>query len=70
MKQDFSHLTIAINGGVKSLGEEEIEGTRATLKAVLVDRVIIDNQGRDEPRYIQHLTDKAQLRQAFNLKGF
>ncbi|MDW1678124.1 type II secretion system protein GspC [Vibrio sp. Vb5029] len=27
---------------------EEIEGTRATLKAVLVDRVIIDNQGRDE----------------------
>ncbi|MGR5211943.1 type II secretion system protein GspC [Vibrio rotiferianus] len=27
---------------------EEIEGTRAKLKAVLVDRVIIDNQGRDE----------------------
>lgn len=27
---------------------EEIEGTRAKLKAVLVDRVIIDNEGRDE----------------------
>lgn len=27
---------------------EEIEGTRAKLKAVLVDRVIIENEGRDE----------------------
>ncbi len=32
---------------------EEIEGTRATLKAVLVDRVIIDNQGRDETLMMQ-----------------
>ncbi|MBY6236556.1 type II secretion system protein GspC [Vibrio harveyi] len=32
---------------------EEIDGTRAELKAVLVDRVIIDNQGRDETLMLQ-----------------
>ncbi|EGQ8153484.1 type II secretion system protein GspC [Vibrio sp. 1580] len=43
-------LAVIANRGKQAtygLGEE-IEGTRATLKAVLVDRVIIDNQGRDE----------------------
>ncbi|CAE6882787.1 general secretion pathway protein [Vibrio sp. B1REV9] len=37
---------------------EEIEGTRATLKAVLVDRVIIDNQGRDETLMLQGIEYK------------
>ncbi len=37
---------------------EEIEGTRATLKAVLVDRVIIDNQGRDETLMMQGIEYK------------
>ena len=32
---------------------EEIDGTRAKLKAVLVDRVIIENQGRDETLMMQ-----------------
>ncbi|MGI9942861.1 type II secretion system protein GspC [Vibrio alginolyticus] len=43
-------LAVIANRGKQAtygLGEE-IEGTRATLKAVLVDRVIIDNLGRDE----------------------
>ncbi|ANP66329.1 MULTISPECIES: type II secretion system protein GspC [Vibrio] len=43
-------LAVIANRGKQAtygLGEE-IEGTRATLKAVLVDRVIINNQGRDE----------------------
>ncbi|MGR5520845.1 type II secretion system protein GspC [Vibrio sp. PNB22_4_2] len=37
---------------------EEIEGTRAKLKAVLVDRVIIDNQGRDETLMLQGIEYK------------
>lgn len=37
---------------------EEIEGTRATLKSVLVDRVIIDNQGRDETLMMQGIEYK------------
>ena len=43
-------LAVIANKGKQStygIGEE-IEGTRATLKAVLVDRVIIENQGRDK----------------------
>jgi general secretion pathway protein C len=48
---------------------EEIEGTRATLKAVLVDRVIIENQGRDETLMMQgieynKLSESPQFRQA------
>ncbi len=48
---------------------EEIDGTRATLKAVLVDRVIIDNQGRDETLMMQgieynKLSESPQARQA------
>ncbi|MHC6801112.1 type II secretion system protein GspC, partial [Vibrio antiquarius] len=48
-------LAVIANRGKQAtygLGEE-IEGTRATLKAVLVDRVIIDNQGRDETLMMQ-----------------
>ncbi|MEF1297832.1 type II secretion system protein GspC, partial [Vibrio parahaemolyticus] len=44
-----SLAVIANRGKQATYGiSEEIEGTRATLKAVLVDRVIIDNEGRDE----------------------
>lgn len=43
---------------------EKIAGTRAELKAVLTDRIIIDNQGRDETVMLQgmkyrHLSDKS-----------
>ncbi|MDF2153997.1 type II secretion system protein GspC [Vibrio sp. CAU 1672] len=37
---------------------EEIDGTRAKLKVVLIDRVIIDNQGRDETLMLQGLEYK------------
>ncbi|PFG45571.1 type II secretion system protein C (GspC) [Vibrio sp. ES.051] len=53
-------LAVVANRGKQAtygLGEE-IEGTRATLKAVLVDRVIIDNQGRDETLMMQGLEYK------------
>ncbi len=53
-------LAVIANRGKQStygLGEE-IEGTRATLKAVLVDRVIIDNQGRDETLMMQGIEYK------------
>lgn len=45
----LSLAVIANRGTQATYGiNEEIEGTRAKLKAVLVDRVIIDNSGRDE----------------------
>ncbi|MGI2993185.1 type II secretion system protein GspC [Vibrio alginolyticus] len=53
-------LAVIANRGKQAtygLGEE-IEGTRATLKAVLVDRVIIDNQGRDETLMMQGIEYK------------
>ena len=37
---------------------EEIEGTRAKLKAVLIDRVIIDNSGRDETLMLEGIEYK------------
>ena len=44
-----SLAVIANRGSQATYGVNEvIEGTRAKLKAVLVDRVIIDNSGRDE----------------------
>ena len=66
-----SSLAVIANRGKQStygIGEE-IEGTRATLKAVLVDRVIIDNQGRDETLMMQgveynKLSESPQLRRA------
>ncbi|MFN1551801.1 type II secretion system protein GspC [Vibrio natriegens] len=64
-------LAVIANKGKQStygIGEE-IEGTRATLKAVLVDRVIIENQGRDETLMMQgieynKLSESPQLRRA------
>ncbi|MDW1891777.1 type II secretion system protein GspC [Vibrio sp. Vb1574] len=53
-------LAVIANRGKQAtygLGEE-IEGTRATLKSVLVDRVIIDNQGRDETLMMQGIEYK------------
>ncbi|EJN3802128.1 type II secretion system protein GspC [Vibrio alginolyticus] len=53
-------LAVIANRGKQAtygLGEE-IEGTRATLKAVLVNRVIIDNQGRDETLMMQGIEYK------------
>lgn len=45
----LSLAVIANRGKQATYGiNEEIEGTRAKLKAVLIDRVIIDNSGRDE----------------------
>ncbi len=45
---------IANRGSQTTYGiNEVIEGTRAKLKAVLADRVIIDNQGRDETVMLQ-----------------
>ncbi|MDE1225128.1 type II secretion system protein GspC [Vibrio aestuarianus] len=43
-------LAVIANRGIQATYgvNEVIEGTRAKLKAVLVDRVIIDNSGRDE----------------------
>ncbi|CAH0531047.1 Type II secretion system protein C [Allocatenococcus thiocycli] len=66
-----SSLAVIANRGKQStygIGEE-IEGTRATLKAVLVDRVIIENQGRDETLMMQgieynKLSESPQLRRA------
>ncbi|MCG3736417.1 type II secretion system protein GspC [Vibrio cincinnatiensis] len=47
--QPRSLAVIANRGQQNTYGlNEEIEGTRAVLKAVFVDRVIIDNSGRDE----------------------
>ncbi len=46
---DRSLAVIANRGQQQTYGiGEKIEGTRASLKGVLVDRVIIDNQGQDE----------------------
>ncbi len=46
---DSSLAVIANRGQQQTYGiGEQIEGTRASLKGVLVDRVIIDNQGQDE----------------------
>lgn len=54
-----SLAVIANRGKQATYGlDEEIEGTRATLKAVLVDRVIIDNQGRDETLMMQGIEYK------------
>lgn len=53
-------LAVIANRGQQAtygLGEE-IEGTRAKLKAVLVDRVIIDNEGRDETVMLEGLEYK------------
>ncbi len=45
----FSLAVIANRGQQATYGlNEQIEGTRVTLKAVFADRVIIDNAGRDE----------------------
>ncbi len=53
-QQKNSLAVIANRGKQATYGiGEEIEGTRAKLKAVLVDRVIIDNQGRDETLMMQ-----------------
>lgn len=54
-----SLAVIANRGKQATYGiSEEIEGTRAKLKAVLVDRVIIDNSGRDETLMLEGLEYK------------
>ncbi len=69
--QQLNSLAVIANSGKQAtygIGEE-IEGTRAKLKAVLVDRVIIDNQGRDETLMMQgveynKLSESPQARRA------
>ncbi|XHF86591.1 type II secretion system protein GspC [Vibrio sp. HN007] len=53
-------LAVIANRGVQSTYgiNEDIEGTRAKLKAVFVDRVIIDNAGRDETLMLQGIDYK------------
>lgn len=69
-KLQTSLAVIANRGSQATYGVgEEIEGTRAILKAVLVDRVIIDNQGRDETLMMQgieynKLSESPQARQS------
>ena len=54
-----SLAVIANRGKQATYGiNEEIEGTRAKLKAVLIDRVIIDNSGRDETLMLEGLEYK------------
>ncbi|MDK9759755.1 type II secretion system protein GspC [Vibrio sp. D173a] len=54
-----SLAVIANRGKQATYGiSEEIEGTRAKLKAVLIDRVIIDNSGRDETLMLEGLEYK------------
>ncbi|MDG3086851.1 type II secretion system protein GspC [Vibrio hannami] len=52
---DANSLAVISNRGVQATYgiDESIEGTRARLKAVLVDRVIIDNSGRNETLMLQ-----------------
>lgn len=51
-----SLAVIANRGQQATYGlNEQIEGTRVTLKAVLADRVIIDNAGRDETLMLEGL---------------
>nr|WP_241033849.1 type II secretion system protein GspC [Vibrio maerlii] len=53
-------LAVISNRGTQStygVGER-IEGTRATLKAVLIDRVIIENSGRDETLMLEGIEYK------------
>lgn len=52
---EANSLAVIANKGVQATYgiNEDIEGTRAKLKAVLVDRVIIDNAGRDETLMLQ-----------------
>ncbi|MEZ9607665.1 type II secretion system protein GspC [Vibrio cyclitrophicus] len=55
----LSLAVIANRGTQATYGiNEEIEGTRAKLKAVLVDRVIIDNSGRDETLMLEGIEYK------------
>lgn len=57
-------LAVIANQGKQStygLGET-IDGTRVTLKSVLVDRAIIDNQGRDETLMLEGI-DYSKLNQ-------
>ncbi|EDP58850.1 type II secretion system protein GspC [Vibrio sp. AND4] len=62
-----SLAVIANRGKQETYGiGEEIDGTRVELKAVLVDRVIIDNQGRDETLMLEGIeyTKLSDTRQA------
>ncbi len=55
-------LAVIANSGKQStygIGEQ-IDGTRAKLKAVMVDRVIIDNVGRDETLMLEGVKDEQQ----------
>jgi general secretion pathway protein C len=55
----LSLAVIANRGTQATYGiNEEIEGTRAKLKAVLIDRVIIDNSGRDETLMLEGIEYK------------
>lgn len=61
---DKGLAVIANRGAQATYGiNEVIEGTRAKLKAVLADRVIIDNQGRDETVMLQGIEYKKQSAQ-------
>lgn len=56
---NFSLAVIANRGKQATYGiDEQIEGTRAKLKAVLNDRVIIDNSGRDETLMLEGIEYK------------
>ncbi|AUI85029.1 type II secretion system protein GspC [Vibrio azureus] len=56
---EVSLAVIANRGKQATYGiGEQIDGTRAELKAVLVDRVIIENQGRDETLMLEGLEYK------------
>ncbi|WP_261887389.1 type II secretion system protein GspC [Vibrio aerogenes] len=50
---------IALRGEQDTYGlDEQIKGTRASLKAVLADRVIINNSGRDETLMLENIDPK------------
>ncbi|WP_159440372.1 type II secretion system protein GspC [Vibrio quintilis] len=50
---------IALRGEQDTYGlDESIKGTRASLKAVLADRVIINNSGRDETLMLENIDPK------------
>ncbi|MBW3697651.1 type II secretion system protein GspC [Vibrio sp. T187] len=56
---EVSLAVIANRGRQATYGiNEDIEGTRAKLKAVLVDRVIIENSGRDETLMLEGIEYK------------
>lgn len=62
-KPEYS-LAVISNKGVQvtyGIGEK-IEGTQAKLRSVFIDRVIIDNSGRDETLMLEGIDDKSTPR--------